>query len=474
MKPAPATLRRWRESPLAFVREALGVEPDEWQAKVLQAFTSNKRLAMKACKGPGKSSVLAWLCWNFLATRPHPKVVATSITGPNLRDGLQSEMSKWQQRSPFLKAAFTWGAERIVNNDHPETWWMSARTWSQSADPSQQANTLAGIHAEYVLIVADEAGGIPDGVIAAAEGGLSTGKEAKLVIAGNPTHLSGPLYRACTKERALWWVIEITGDPDDPLRSPRIDPAWAREQIQKYGRDNPWVLVSVFGQFPSGQSNALLSVEDVSQASRRVVTPRDYMDEPKVLGVDVARFGDDRTVFFLRQGRAAFVPKVMRNQDTMQVAGQVAMTLDKHKPDACFVDQTGIGAGVVDRLRQLGYQVMGVDNAGRPSSPAKYLNRRVEMWDLLAEWVKGGGGIPDDGELIAEMTAPTYKFDASGKLVLESKADLKKRGLPSPDKADALALTFAAPVARRDLRVSMESRKPRAISEYDPYSQENA
>lgn len=470
----------WIDDPVLFVREVLGASPDAWQAETLEALTHSgkRRYALKASKGPGKSTVLAWVIWWFLMTRPHPKVVATSITGDNLRDGLWTELAKWQQRSGLLKAMFKWSAERIVAKDHPETWWASARQWSKSAAPEQQSDTLAGIHADHVLFVVDEAGGIPDAVVAAAEAGLanadaSQGTEALLLIAGNPTELAGPLYRACTRERDLWWTKEISGDPDDPNRAPRVSIEWAREQIAKYGRDNPWVLVNVFGKFPPSQSNALLGVEDAAQASRRVIGEADYRDEAKVLGVDVARFGDDRSVLFPRQGRAAMRPKVFRDLDTMQLAGQVALFIEKWSPDATFIDATGIGAGVVDRLHQLGFRVIGIDFGSRALTSTKFQNRRAEMWWTMSDWVRAGACLPDDAELIAEITAPTYAFDATGRLILESKADMKKRGLPSPDKADALALTFAAPVTARGLREQLE-RRQQTGHDYNPYRQEVA
>lgn len=462
-------MRRWRLDPVSFVREVLQAEPDDWQVETLTALVKHSRLCLKASKGPGKSTVLSWVCWWFLVTHSHPKVIATSITGDNLRDGLWSEMAKWQQKSALLKSEFTWAAERITSNDHYETWFMSARTWVKGADPSQQANTLAGIHADNVLFVVDEAGGVPDAVVAAAEAGLANADEganriAKLLIAGNPTHLSGPLYRACTTERALWWVKEISGDPDDPKRAPRISVEWAREQITKYGRDNPWVLINVFGQFPPGQSNALMGVEDVTAATKRVIGLAEYYDETKILGVDVARFGDDRSVITLRQGRAVFRPRILRNVDTMQLASQVCALIDEHQPDAVFIDATGIGAGVVDRCGQLGYAVMGVHAAGKASAP-KYTNVRIEMWDRLATWVKEGGCLPDMAEYCAELSAPTYFFNSKGQLQLESKDDMKARGLPSPDVGESLALTFSYPVAHKGLR-HMASNNPN--HDYDP------
>lgn len=455
------SMRLWRDNPNLYVRQVLRAEPDAWQDRVLEEAKACAahavRIALKASKGPGKSTVLAWLMWWFDTTRLHPKIVATSITGDNLKDGLWAELSKWQQRSPLLKAMFTWGSERIVCNDHPETWWMSARTWPKGGDASQQANTLAGLHADNVMFVLDESGGIPDAVMAAAEAGLancdpSKGREALLVQAGNPTHLEGPLYRACTTERALWVVIEISGDPDDPDRAPRVDIDWARAQIAKYGRDNPYVIVNVFGRFPPSSSNSLFGPDDVAAAMKLKIARAEYEQEVKILGVDCARHGDDRSVIALRQGRVVFMPRILRNLDTMQLAGQVAMAFDKHRPDALFIDQATFGMGTLDRLVQLGYPAIGVDFAAKPVTHTKYANRRSEMWFRMAEWVKAGGALPNLPELVTELTTPTYKFDAHNHLLMEKKAEIKKRTGVSPDIADAIALTHAQPVLPRDMR----------------------
>ncbi|HEU5094515.1 MAG TPA: hypothetical protein VFT77_05120, partial [Reyranella sp.] len=143
-------IRLWRETPQVFVREVLGVTPDVWQDEVLAAFPHRRRLAMKACKGPGKTAVEAWLAWNFLLTRPHPKIAAISISSDNLADNLWAEMAKWRQRSPLLQAAFEWTKSRIFSRECPETWWMSARAWTRSADRRTQGQALAGLHADYV------------------------------------------------------------------------------------------------------------------------------------------------------------------------------------------------------------------------------------------------------------------------------------------------------------------------------------
>ena len=467
LEAAASKIRRWRHDPVAFVRENFDIEPDDWQAEFLINYNDNNRTGAKACKGPGKTAVLAWCAWHFLATRPHPKIAATSITGDNLRDGLWTEMSKWQQRSSYLKAAFTWKAERITCNDHPETWWMAARRWSKDAAGEKQADTLAGLHADYILFIIDEAGGVPDAVMAAAEAALATGIECKILICGNPTHLSGPLWRACTSEASMWKMVEITGDPDNPKRSKRISVTWAREQIKKYGADNPWVLVNVFGKFPPASLNALLGPDDVEAAMSRVIRPEAYNFAAKVLGVDVARHGDDRTVIAPRQGLAAFKPVIMRNPDMMQVAGAVAQAINKWEPDAVFVDATGgWGWGVIDRLNELGYEVVGVEFSGKADS-RQYFNKRAEMSFQLAHWVKHGGCLPPDRELKEECCAMTYCFKGD-RMQLSDKDQIKEDLGRSPDLFDAYMLTFAYPVAKKNRNPHAQKRAAVAQSEYHP------
>jgi hypothetical protein len=450
------------------VRQLFGVEPDEWQVDVLREFPSRNRIAMQACKGPGKTAVLAWLVLNFLLTRPHPKCAATSISGANLSDNLWTELAKWMNQSPLLKEMFVWTKTRIFAKDHPETWWISARAWSQSADSSQQEDTLAGLHADYLLFVIDEAGGVPNSVMAAAEAALSTGTETKILIAGNPTHLAGPLFDAATRDRSKWFVVEITGDPDDPKRSPRVSVQWAREQIEKWGKDNPWVLVNVFGKFPPSSLNTLLSIAEVTAAMERHLKIADYSFAAKVLGVDVARQGDDSTVIFPRQGRVAFPPVQMRNATGPQISGRLAQAEDRWGAHATFVDATGgWGWGVIDAHDQLGRSAIPVEFAGKPSDQ-QYFNKRTEMWFEMAQWIKQGGALPNVPELVAELTTPTYTFKGD-KMLLEPKEQIKERLGRSPDFADALALTFAAPVLPRpEQTLPTDPNAKQASWDYDP------
>lgn len=469
---AQSTLARWRESPPTFVREAFGITPDAWQDDVLAAFAKHQRLAMKSCKGPGKSAVLAWLVWNFLATYAFPKVACTSISGDNLRDGLWTELAHWQGKSPWLSAMFTHNSERITNNDHPKDWWAAARTWSQSANAEQQANTLAGLHAENLLFALDEAGGIPDGVFSAAEAGLGTiGGTKRLLMAGNPTTLGGQLYRATTTERHLWHLTEITADPDDPKRTPRVSVEWAREQIEKWGRDNPWVLVNVFGRFPPSSLNSLLGPDDVAAAFSRKLVERDIAHASKLVGVDVARYGDDRTVIFPRQGRAAFAPKILRGKSTLEVADAVIYAANHFnesddRADAVFIDATGgHGAGVIDICREAGLRVIEV-NFSESATEEKFFNKRSQIWWEMCHWVKSASlyNVP---EMVRELTEPQFIY-VKDQFRMEEKDQIKKRLGFSPDLGDALATTFSVPIlpASLDPRRSLPDLTQRRP--YDP------
>ncbi len=462
-----AKLKRWRWHPEDMVREEFGAEPDAWQLEVLRLFPHNERIAMKACKGPGKTAVLAWLILNFLATRPHPRVGCTSITGDNLSMNLWPELAMWMNRSPFFRETFVWTKTRIEHRFHPETWFAVARTWPKSGNVEQQADALAGLHAEYVLFVLDESGGIPQAVMVTAEAVLASGIEAKVVQAGNPTHTTGPLYRACTTERHLWKVVTITGDPDNPNRSPRIKLEWAKQQIASYGRDNPWVMVNVLGEFPPTSINALLGVEEVERAMKRGLRKEDYEWAQKRLGVDAARFGDDPWVIFPRQGLRAFKPIVMRAPRTPVVAARIAKAHRDWKNELILIDDSGHwGHGAVDILITAGLPVIPVIQEDK-ATDRRYKNLRAEMYIAMADWVRGGGALPYDPELIPELTEPTYTF-VGGVFVLEPKDQIKERLGRSPNKADALAQTFAIADMPADMMVRLRRTSHAETAGYDP------
>ena len=221
--------------------------------------------------------------------------------------------------------------------------------------------------------------------------------------------------------------------------------------------------------FTAAGDDQLISLADAEEAALRTLRPDDIKDAPRILGVDPARFGDDRSVIFARQGLQAFAPAVFRGIDNMELAARVAAKIQDWKPDAVFID-SGAGAGVIDRLRQLGHDVVEVPFGGKATNPALFLNRRGEMWFKVADWLRMGGAIPNDNALKQELATPVYWYDAAGRRVLEPKDEIKKRlqGGGSPDLADALALTFAYPVAKRNPLDAYRNDRG-ARGDYDPY-----
>src|SRR5262252_6469797 len=330
MKKPQGRIREWKRDPIRFVREVFHAEPDAWQLDVLALMgkPDRKHIAMKSCAGPGKTALLAWSGWHrllcFAAPNEHPKGSAVSITSDNLRDNLWAELSRWQNESRLLLEVFQWNKERITARDHPETWFLAAKGWSKMADPETIGRTLSGLHSRYPFYLIDESGDIPPNMLRSAEQGLTSCEDGLIITAGNTTSQTGMLYEATTRNRERWDVVSITADPDDPKRTPRVDIEWARQQIALYGRENPWVMAYVLGQFPPGSINALLSVEEVEAAMKRNVPIEAISWAEKRLGVDVARFGDDRTVIFPRQGICAFHPIVMRHARGSSVSVDIA------------------------------------------------------------------------------------------------------------------------------------------------------
>jgi hypothetical protein len=472
------TMRRWREHPAQFVREVFQAEPDDWQTDVLEAFPHNRRQAMTACKGPGKSTTLAWLTWYFLLTRTNCRIAVVSISSDTLKDTLWAEMGKWQAKSPLLLQYFTMTGERITCKEAPNDWWASARAYSRNANPQQQADTLAGLHAENAMAVIDEAGGIPASVLATAEAVLAGGKDQHVVLAGNPTNQNSALGHAVIDQRQLWHVTEITGDPDDPKRASRVDINWARQQIEAWGRDNPWVLVNVFGRFPPSGLNTLISPDQVRDAQKRHYNESQFFGFPYIIGVDVARFGDDEIVFFPRQGKIAYPPLRMRNQDTVFVASHLSRVANEKKADSIQVDISG-SAGVYDVLRNLGHsEAIGVQFGGRAHQDRKFTNMRAEFYWTMCEDIKAGLALPPVPEMVMGLSTMSYTFDRQGRIQIEEKDQIKARIGRSPDLEDALGCTYAYPVAIQRKSISglpegltglINESLHRRGTDYDPF-----
>lgn len=474
MTPAQSRIHEWRNNPCKFVWDHFHVEPDKWQEQGLDAFCSTDpsrmRISLQACAGPGKSALLSWCGWLFLSCYgekgDHPKGAAVAVTEANLKDNLWSELSKWQQRSDYLTRSFTWNSKRIHANDHPETWFLSARSWSKSANQEEQGRTLSGIHSGYVLFLIDESGDIPLTVAKAAEQAMGNVKFGKIMQAGNPTSHDNMLHIA--SKGGKWYVIRITGDPDDENRSPRIDIDWAREQIEEYGRDDPWVMAYILGMFPPSSINSLLSTDEVETAMNRNVRGEDFMYSQKRLGVDVARFGMDSNIIFPRQGLIAFKYASLRGQRTHDISARVSRAVHDWKAEQIYVDGTGgYGAGVVDALIQAGHSPSEIHFSGK-SMDSRYYNKRAEMWFEMSKWIKRGGSLPKCNYLKRELVAPTYSFQ-KGKFILEPKDKIKDRLGFSPDRADALCLTFADPDIATHKAIVLPHQKNETDHEFNPF-----
>jgi phage terminase large subunit len=473
-------VRQYRADPALFATEILHQQLDDpWEREFYRSLVTEQRIAMQACKGPGKTAKLAGACWWLLSMWPYPKINAISITADNLATGLWAEMARWQRESPFLLANFTWTASKIFKNadakapNAPAEWWMAARSWSRSENKEQQEKALAGLHSDYCACVIDESGGMPSSILSGAVGVLTAPKMGRILQAGNPLQLEGPLYDAATRERSLWKRIEITADPKAKDRASRVPIKWAQEQIDTYGDDNPWVLANVYGRFPKSAINALISLEECQAAVGRHIPARAYDWAPRILGGDPARFGDDLCVLYPRQGKAYGKPLTMAKMDSVQVAGHWGEKFNQWQAHSLQVDSTGgYGNGPIDILRDQGYPVVEVNFSAAALDP-KFFNLRSEIWWKLAESIKDGASITDDPKLIAELSTATYSYQKE-KIRVEEKDQMKARLGRSPDHADAAACTHAYPVAlppdtRRALfEFDMHANYNKTLTDYDP------
>lgn len=449
------TLRRWRDDPVVFVREALQAEPSGQQAQALRAFAApGARVAIKSGHGTGKSTLMSWLILWALTVHADVKCPVTAPTAHQLSDVLWAEIRKWGSRLPSLwRDALEVTADTVRYNGCAG--YAVARTGRK-----ENPEALQGFHAETLCFFCDEASGIDDVVFQVAQGALST-EGARIIMAANPTRTSGYFFRAFHADRDRWQRFTFSC-----LDSPHVSPDYAREVAESYGEDSDIYRVRVLGKFPGASDLQFIGRDVIETAMGRHLRQEEYEFAPVIIGVDVARFGDDRTVAVKRQGLRADVIWTARKADTMQIADRVVTLAQMHKADAIMVDSTGVGAGVVDRLRQLGHRPVGVDSAAA-SSLDNCQNKRAEMWWRMRDWMRDGGAIPAIEALMDDLSGPEYAYNTRGKVQLEKKADMKKRGLASPDMADALAMTFAYPVVKQ----SEQGLWPEmADSSYDVFS----
>ena len=298
-----------------------------------------------------------------------------------------------------------------------------------------------------MLIIFDEASGIADIIWEVAEGAMTT-PGAMWIAFGNPTRNTGRFRECFGKFRHRWLTKQV-----DSRTCKMADKAKLNEWVDDYGEDSDFVRIRVRGVFPRAGDQQFISSEDVEVCRHYVA--EGYESQPMLLGVDVARFGDDRTVIRPRQGRKVLPARKYRGLDTMEVADRVIEAILDYQPQVVFIDGGGLGAGVVDRLRQLGHgdRIVDINAGAKPLDDKLYFNLRAEMWSRMREAIRAGMDLPpDDPELVDDLIGPEYGYTPKQQVQLEKKQDMKKRGLASPDDGDALALTFTKRVLGRGCR----------------------
>lgn len=471
--------------PLAFVLYAFSWGEGELAGKTIRTWQREEltrlrdqlqhptglpiRIAVASGHGIGKSALVAWLVLWAITTRVDARVVVTANTQRQLENKTWPELLKWHRRS-VCSHWFTPTATALASAEekHARTWRADAVTWSAT-----NLEAFAGLHNEdnRLLILYDEASGIDDPVWDTTEGAL-TDSNAEIIWGafGNYTRNVGKFHEALQKHKALWNSRQI-----DSRAVEGVNQALVAQWIATYGIDSDFIRMRVTAQVPLHGVEQFISSLLVAAAAER---PRRVLPtDPVVMGVDVARFGSDESVIYIRRGRdARTVPPLRyRNQSTMQLVGQIVAWIEKCQGmvEAIFVDMTGVGGGVVDRLQELGYRCIGVHNGAKSDTPTQEICARkdAEMWCRMREWL-AEGGIFDDAELRNQLSNRQYSYDSQGRIVMESKDDMRERGLSSPDIADALALTFAYPIAARQhaeaIRAQHGGGSGTMESEYDP------
>jgi len=434
--PLVERIKAWKADPVLFVTEIWSPEFEDFQLEALKELVISGRISIRSGHGVGKTTLLAWIViWHMTCFFPQ-KTPCTAPSSPQLEDVLWPEIGKWLGKMPSAwRLAFDFKNERLEYKAAPKESFAVARTARK-----EKPEALQGFHEDNLLFIIDEASGVEDIIFEVAQGALST-PGAKVVMTSNPTRTSGYFHDSHHKMRHRWKCLHVPCD-----ESSRVSPDYIEDMRAKYGEDSNVYRVRVLGLFPKTEDDAVISLDLCEAAKVRDVLPA---KSPVIWGVDVARFGDDRCALAKRQANVQLEPvKSWRNKDTMQLAGIIFNEWEDmpeaSRPDAIYVDVIGIGAGVVDRLKELELPVYGVNVAESPAIKDRYHRLRDELWFKCQEWLdKRDCKLADDEELIAELTVPKYSIASSGKLQVESKSDMKKRGVVSPDLADAWNLTFA-------------------------------
>lgn len=432
--------------------------PRKWQREILRDIKhhiqeNNGKVEMSALRdavssgrGIGKSALVAWLILWMLTTRIGSSVVVSANSEAQLRSVTWGELSKWTAmiiNSHWWEISATklvpaqWLCELVERDLKKGTryWAAEGKLWSE-----ENPDSYAGVHNhDGMMLIFDESSGIPDKIWEVGAGFFTENILDRYWFAfSNPRRNEGYFFECFNSKRNFWRTRKIDGREVEDT-----DKSIYQQIIDEYGEDSRQAKVEVYGEFPSQGDDQFIDSKVVDEAMER--KPYNDSTAPTVIGVDVARFGSDKTVICVRKGRDIVKLEKMMGLDTMQVVGKVIEQINKHKPILTMIDEGGLGAGVIDRLNEQMYKVRGVNFGSKADSPT-YGNKRAEMWGEMKEWVKGAS-LPKDRELRADMISPTYKLNSMGAIMLERKEDMKKRGVASPDAADAIAITFAYPVS---------------------------
>ena len=441
--------------------------PDKWQAEVLRDIGNGVRdlntvvrEAVASGNGIGKSCEVSWLILWALSTHEDTRGVVTANTETQLRSKTWPELAKWY-RLFIGKMFFKYTATSIfsVQPGHEKTWRVDAIPWSK-----ENPEAFAGLHnqGKRILLIFDEASAIWDGIWEVAEGAV-TDSDTEIVWCafGNPTRNTGAFYDVFEKYQTIWKCRQIDSRTV-AISNKETIADWAK----KYGEDSDFFKVHVRGVFPSASSNQLIPLDMINEAMERKYTKETVRYAAKVMGVDVARFGDDRSCISYRQGLITEKIESFTKLDTMMLADVIASRIKSWRPDAVFIDGGAMGAGVIDRLRQLGFRNIIEVLFGSAATNDRYYNRRTEMYFKARDHLQAGGALPEDPELKMELAMSEYTFTENGKPKMEKKEILKKDMGVSPDKADSWVLTFAQDVVSANDPVLGSKQMQMANTEY--------
>lgn len=438
---------RYRDDPVGWVRDRLGEHLWSRQRQIAESVRDNRRTAVKSCHDAGKSHTASRLAAWWLDTHPPGEAFVVS-TAPTYA---QVHAILWEEIRKTAKLAARRGEPlpgKVLLSDE---WKLDDGTlvgWGRKpADTDEHG--FQGIHRRYVLALLDEACGIPAQLWTAVEA-ITTNRDCRILAIGNPDDPATEFAKVCAPGSG-WHTIRISAFdtpnftdeqvPDD-LRPLLLDPDWVEDKKRRWGVESPRYISKILGEFPDIGEDILITPAMIRAAQERELAPGPW----GVLGVDVARFGSDRTVFCLRRGPVARIVGDYARQSTTETTGRVVEALRNHLVDEVRVDGVGVGAGVVDQLVEQGVDVLDMQSGAAAQDPEHFANARAEWWWAVRErFEQGDIDIdPADEDLAAQLGAIRYKYTARGQVLIESKDEMRKR-LPSPDRADALMLTAAAP-----------------------------